>query len=127
MRECLPAKSLQMFAKIFGISSVFMFNICFWPKPRCKPRFCYAQYTISQFACGEKKGGGDYNTAHKVTVSVDWTSFSFNQHRLPCKRCTKFFLGRAEFFCQRPNFLVDLAEKFCQELATLGILMFKFK
>jgi hypothetical protein len=29
------------------------------------------------------------------------------------------FYEGAELFCQRPNFLVDLAEKFCQELAKL--------
>jgi hypothetical protein len=32
--------------------------------------------------------------------------------------CEKILKG-AEFFRQRPNFLADLAEKFCQELATL--------
>jgi hypothetical protein len=29
------------------------------------------------------------------------------------------FCRGVEFFRQRPNFLADLAEKFCQELATL--------
>jgi hypothetical protein len=31
----------------------------------------------------------------------------------------EYILWGAEFFRQRPNFLVDLAEKFCQELVTL--------
>jgi hypothetical protein len=35
----------------------------------------------------------------------------------------RHFLWAADFFSLRPNFSVDLAELFCQELATLFMIM----